>query len=646
MNITIQNEIKKEIQPQMMGLFFEDINYASDGGLYAELLENRSFSFVKAMGKFGDYYTENDGLYGWNSYPDNDKSNLRLVSGSVHSKNNPNYLRMQTFEKKAGVTNKAYDGICLKKNESYRIRFWARIKNLNNDFEINVFNRKKKSLSVLVKANDYREETYNFWRYYEVTGKAFEDVTNGVFAFLLNAPDVCELDFISMIPENAVLGLFRKDLFDALYDLHPGFIRFPGGCVVEGNTFDNRYNYKDALCPDWDRITNWNRWAVHMSNEDNNFESEFSHYNQSMGLGFYEFFLLCEKLGARLLPVVNVGFSCQYQNIEQVSVKSDAFDDLIQDTLDLIEFANGPKTTPYGKLRAKMGHPAPFSLTMIGIGNEQWETKDANFFERYTLFEKAIHKKYPDIKLIGSAGPDVTSERYRAAWDFYYSHKKKKNFAYAVDEHYYVKPEWLFENTHFYDNYDRSVKVFSGEYAAHPGNNTLSMRENTLEGALSEAAFLTGVERNCDVVYLSSYAPLFSRIGYTQWAPDMIWFDQCNVYKTPSYYVQKMYSNHMGSENLMIPELENLEKENVYASLSLDSKGEYILKLVNRNDSDKEIFFVSQFLDGSYCGEIIYGENNDSNSDKSEIISPRKICGNIKDGFVLKKRSFCVISFN
>lgn len=646
MNITILDKTKNAIQPQMMGLFFEDINYAADGGLYAELIENRSFSFVKAIGKFGDYYTKEDGLYGWDAYPENACATLQCVSGSVHSKVNTHYLRLETVVKHAGVSNKAYDGITLKKDQSYLIRFWARTKDLNNSFEIVVLNNNKKCLSVSVKADSYRKETYNFWRYYEVEAKASANTTKAKFTFRMKNPCVVELDFVSMIPSDAVLGLFRKDLFDALYELHPGFIRFPGGCIVEGNTFDNRYCYKDALCDDWDRKTNWNRWAVHMSNEENNYESPFAHYNQSMGLGFYEYFLLCEKLGARPLPVMNVGFSCQYQNIEKVDIKSETFQQLLQDTLDLIEFANGPKTSEWGKVRAKMGHPTPFGLTMLGIGNEQWETKDANFFERYTLFEKEIHKKYPEIRLIGSAGPDVTSNHYKDAWDFYYSHKKKKNFAYAVDEHYYVKPEWLFSNNHFYDNYDRSVKVFAGEYAAHPGNQTFSMKENTLEGALSEAAFLTGVERNSDVVVLSSYAPLFSRIGYTQWAPDMIWFDEEAVYKTPSYYVQKMYCNHSGDATVSIPELSDLEKENIYASLTKTEKGEYILKIVNRNDDDKMIFFKSQFLEGDYYGEILQGKNEDINSPKKEIISPKNIFGNIKDGFKLPKRSFAVICIN
>lgn len=290
---------------------------------------------------------------------------------------------------------------------------------------------------------------------------------------------------------------------------------------------------------------------MHLVNEENGYHSVFSHYNQTLGMGYYEFFLLCEALGAKPLPVLNVGLACQYQSYEMVQPGTEAFGQYLQDALDLIEFANGAEDGRWGSVRVAMGHKEPFHLTMLGIGNEQWETEKSGFFERYRLFEECIHAKYPEIRLIGSAGPDITSERYEKAWKYYHGAvKTQKNYVYAVDEHYYVEPDWFYAHTDFYDEYPRDVKVFAGEYAAHPGHTELMEQKNCLGGALAEAAFLTGVERNADVVVLASYAPLFARLGFTQWAPDMIWFDGETSYATPNYYVQKMFSCMKGTSVL------------------------------------------------------------------------------------------------
>ncbi|MCR5311636.1 MAG: alpha-L-arabinofuranosidase, partial [Lachnospiraceae bacterium] len=346
-----------------------------------------------------------------------------------------------------------------------------------------------------------------------------------------------------------------------------------------------RYRYKDSLKPTWERKTNWNRWAVHGNSKRNNFESDYAWYNQTLGLGFYEYFLLCEAIGAKALPVLNVGFACQYMSTEMVSIESEEFKNFVKDALDLIEFANGDVNSEWGSVRAKMGHKEPFNLELLGIGNEQWQTERADFFERYEAFERAIHAKYPGIKLIGSAGPDITSEKYTAAWNFYRKNKDKENFVYAIDEHYYVKPEWLFEHNEFYDDYDRKIKVFSGEYAAHPKSGFNMPDSNTLWGALSEAAFLTGVERNADVVVLASYAPLFARVNYAQWAPDMIWFDPENAYGTPSYYVQKLFSSNMGDKTLSVDNLKELRADGIYVSASFDETvSDTILKVVNSKE--------------------------------------------------------------
>ena len=588
MRLRISEKERAEIQKGMIGLFFEDINYAADGGLYAEMLENRSFEFVKATGDAGDYQTEYDGGYAWSAYPAGGGAGMRCVTGSPHSRENPHYMRLQAFCSGEGVQNKAYDGIYLKKGMEYRLTFWARCVRFEGDFTAFVEKDGKQYAKVSVEAAEGTEETYNHFRKYEAVMRAGEDVEGGSFVLCLSCPGIVELDFVSLFPGDAVCGIFRRDLFEMLKELHPGFLRFPGGCIVEGNTLENRYRFKDSLKPVWARRNNWNRWAVHGNNAENHYEGPYSHYNQTLGLGYYEYFLLCELIGARPLPVLNVGFACQYQSDEMVPLDSPAFGEFLQDALDLIEFANGDESTPWGSVRAQMGHREPFGLELLGIGNEQWQTEKADFFERYDIFEKTIHKYAPGIRLIGSAGPDVTSERYRCAWEFYHAHEERENFVHAVDEHYYVKPEWLYNHTDFYDHYSRTVKVFSGEYAAHPASGFNMPQANTLEGALAEAAFLTGVERNADVVYLASYAPLFARLGYTQWSPDMIWFDGKACYGSPSYYVQKMYACNMG--DVVLDACFSEKEEGIYYSASLlRETGEIILKLINSGEGERRL---------------------------------------------------------
>lgn len=591
MELKISATRRAAIQPDMIGLFFEDINYAADGGLYAEMIENRSFEFVKAGGDAKDYYFEYDGMYAWNPYPENTGAiTLRTVQGSPLSEANPHYLRVTAEQANAGFSNKGYSGIALKKDADYHVTFFARCVSYHGSFRAEIIKDGKSYAAATVSCEDFRGETYNYFRQYHMTLHAADDVTGAVFALLLTKPGTAEFDFVSMFPADAVAGIFRKDLFDALKALKPGFIRFPGGCIVEGNTLSNRYRYKDSLTEPWNRKNNWNRWAVHENNKENDFCGKYSHYNQTLGLGYYEYFLLCERIGAAPLPVMNVGFACQYQSTEQVAMDSPEFAGFMQDALDLIEFANGGTDTVWGAVRAKMGHPKPFGLTLLGIGNEQWQTERADSFERYTAFEKAIHDAYPAIRLIGSAGPDITSGRYTAAWDFYHKNAGNPNFVYAVDEHYYVRPEWLYRHVDFYDNYPRTVKVFSGEYAAHPAVEP-GCHPNTVEGALAEAAFLTNLERNADVVVMASYAPLFARLGYTQWAPDLIWFDETQTYLTASYYVQQLYSCNMGDVTLDTKGQEkDAAKEGLYYSVSYSEKdNEVIVKIVNANDGARAV---------------------------------------------------------
>lgn len=591
MNLNLNGAKLADINPRMYGLFFEDINYGADGGLYAEMIENRSFEFVDAHGDRGDYYTVFDGGYGWSVYPENAKAEMAIVSGSPLYAENPHYLRFTSSQAGAGICNKAYDGITLKEGEEYRVSFYARNISASGNFVVSVISGGKAAAFATVPVRDPRGTLPNFWEKYEVTLTARKSVRHAKFVLSMSSGGTAEFDFVSMFPADAVKGIFRRDLFEKLDAVHPGFIRFPGGCIIEGNTLANRYDFKNTLTIPERRKNNWNRWAVHENSEKNHYHSVFSHYNQTYGMGYYEFFLLCEALGAEPLPVLSVGLACQYQSFEYVPQDSPAFAGFVQDALDLIEFANGPADSPWGKVRAELGHPEPFNLKMVGIGNEQWQTDKIDFFSRYEAFEKAIHAKYPKIRLIGSAGPAVKEERYGKAWAFYDSHADDPDFVYAVDEHYYMKPQWFLDNVGFYDSYPRTRRVFSGEYAAHPES-----RKNTLEGALCEAAFMTGVERNADVVRLSSYAPLFGRVNFWQWRPDLIWFDDETSFGTPSWYVQKMFSNNVGDEEIDLgAAVGDLRSRGIYVCASRTSAqkgGDYIVKIVNLSGSDQTFDFT------------------------------------------------------
>ncbi len=692
MKLEIGKKAGVEIAPGMIGLFFEDINYAADGGLYAEMIENRSFEFLEAEGDARDYFTHYDGGYAWKPYVESEKEGceetgygltsggetgrkaavgeelrnedsdeavtMRLVMGSSLTAENPHYLRLITRRPMCGVANKAYDGVCLQKGMRYHITFWARCVHYEGAFAVRVIKGGSVYASGRIEASAGTEETYHFYRKYCLSITAQETITGGFFALCLEQPGTVEVDYVSMFPADAVAGIFRRDLFEKLQDLKPGFLRFPGGCVVEGDTFENRYRFKESLKEPWARRNNWNRWAVHGNREENQYRSVYSHYNQTLGLGYYEYFLLCELLGARPLPVLNVGLACQYQSAELVSVDSPQFQELLKDAVDLIAFANGGTDTVWGGVRAKMGHPEPFGLTMLGIGNEQWETDRVDFFKRYCLFEEAIHAYDPSVRLIGSAGPDITSERYQRAWEFYHAHENQENFVYAVDEHYYVPPQWLYQHVDFYDRYSREVKVFSGEYAAHPVSGMNRPDANTLEGALAEAAFLTGVERNADVVVLASYAPLFARVGYAQWSPDMIWFDGAQSYGTPSYYVQRMFARHMGDMTLDARGREKkAAREGIYYSLSYRKADRTILiKVVNSTDERKvlEIELAREWREDcaewqanstEYHMELLTSDQpGDYNCPEHPTrVVPVEGQGDLSEGIPLPARSFAVI---
>ncbi len=493
--------MEKTINKGMFGLFFEDINYGLDGGLHAEMLENRSFEFVEGRGYKCNYHQENAFLYGWNAFS-NDGIELSISDNEPLNHVNPHYLFVKG-DKGSSFSNKAYDGIFLSKGHYANVSFYAKAEEKLNVI-ISIYSKDKKDVLSSSEAIVIDSDS---WKKYETKISADTDIEGGIFVVTICDKAEIAFDQFRMYPDDAVLGLFRKDLVDLLKDLKPGFMRFPGGCVVEGNELSNRYQWKKTIGPSEERKSNWNRWAVHGNDDGQKDIGKFPYYNQTLGIGFYEYFLLCEYLGCEPLPVMNVGLACQYQSDQLVASDSPEFEEYVQDALDLIEFANGDTDTFWGKKRAEMGHKEPFNLKLIGIGNEQWETEKIDFFKRYERFEKEIHDRYPEIKCCGSAGPDVTSQHYTDAWN-HFSPKMKENpaYSYAVDEHYYVSDEWMYNNVHMYDGYDKHKKVFAGEYACHINPDEMPERRNSFGAALAEAAFMTGLEKNCDVVLMASYA--------------------------------------------------------------------------------------------------------------------------------------------
>ena len=453
-----------------------------------------------------------------------------------------------------------------------------------------------------------------------------------------------DLDMISLFPQDTWKnrpGGLRKDIVTLLEELNPGFLRFPGGCIVEGRTLENRYQWKKTIGPVADRTAMINRW-----------NTEFSHrltpdYYQSFGIGFYEYFLLSEDLGAEPLPILSCGMACQFNTGELVPMEE--LDSYIQDALDLIEFANGSPKTQWGKIRAEMGHQAPFDMKYIGIGNEQW---GPDYFERYIAFEKAIKAKYPEIIVVSGSGPFPEGDYF----DYGMKELRKIN-AEIVDEHYYRPPQWFFENAGRYDNYDRNgPKIFAGEYAAQSAATATPNNKNNWECALSEAAFMTGLERNADIVHLTSYAPLMAHTEAWQWTPDLIWFNNLKSYGTPNYYVQKLFANYPGT-HLVAVELNGqkpIGQQGIYASAVTDQdKNQIVVKLVNKNPSEKKLNIdLEDVKVNKNAGGMIL-QHQDLNAENSienpYAISPKEISLklNLKNlQIVLPPQSFAVVVFD
>lgn len=565
--ITVQvDKPGASIPKTLFGLFFEDINFGADGGLYPERVKNRSFEFP-------------DPLMGWKQInPGNSKGAVYVLDqGSVNDVPNSHYLRLkvETPGDGFGLVNEGFRGIGVEKGTEYTFSVKARRADGSAGLIVQLEDANGGVLGK-TKISDMGPQ----WKKY--TSKIRSNATDpkARLSVLADGTGTLDLDLISLFPkdtwQNRENGL-RSDLVKLLQEIKPGFLRFPGGCIVEGSHLERRYQWKTTIGNPDDRNLLINRWNY-----------EFRHrpapdYYQSFGLGFYEYFQLSEDIGAEPLPILNCGMACQFNTGELVPLEQ--LDHYIQDAIDLIEFANAPVNTNWGRRRAAMGHPAPFNLKMIGIGNEQWGPQ---YVERYEIFAKVLKEKYPNVALITSAGPSPDGDRFDFLWA-----KMRELKADLIDEHYYMAPKWFRDNAGRYDNYPRTgPKVFAGEYAAQSVGIASPDNRNNWECALSEAAFVTGLDRNADVVQMSSYAPLFGHLEAWQWTPNMIWFDNLRSYGTPNYYVQKLFSVNRGTK--ILPVLLNGSATNgqadLFTSASLDEQaGEVILKVVNTASSPKVV---------------------------------------------------------
>ncbi len=563
------------IPSTMYGIFFEDINFGADGGLYAELVKNRSFEFEQP-------------LMGWTPF-----GSVEVRSDKPCFDRNPHYVRLTEVGQitHAGLENEGFRGMGIQADEPYDLTFYGRVVK-GDELTLRV---------ELVSASNDIIETQRItlagssWKHYQLALLSKTTELEARLRLTMETKGTLDLEHVSLFPRhtfNNRLNGLRADLAEALKALKPGVFRFPGGCIVEGTTIETRYQWKNTVGPVENRPFNINRWNYTFPHK------KFPDYYQSYGLGFFEYFQLSEDLGAEPLPVLNCGLSCQFENegMEQ-HVPVEKLQPYIDDALDLIEFANGPVTSRWGKLRADMGHPSPFGLKYIAIGNEQWGEL---YPERLAPFVQAIRARYPEIQIVGSAGPNAEGEQFEYLWP-----EMRRLNVDLVDEHYYRSPEWFLSNADRYDNYDRKgPKVFAGEYACHADN-----KANSFLTALCEAAFMTGLERNADVVPLSTYAPLFAHVEAWQWRPDLIWFDNLRVMKTPNYYVQQLYSHHAGTR--VVPFLragKPLTGElSLYATAALDERtNELILKVVNTGIQARQAQIQLHGLsDGTHTGTRI-----------------------------------------
>ncbi len=556
--INIQPEDNKAISNLLIGIFFEDINYAADGGLYAELMQNRGFEYHPSDRKYRDKEWNNTKAW---RFAGKEIGFIIDTLSPVHP-NQKHYAVLAISKQGEALVNEGFDGIPVKEGDQYLFSVFARgLDGSKGKLQVSLVDENGKTL-----AQGSSKAIGAQWNKLELT---LTVKGSSAKASLQVAPlftGKVALDMVSLFPAKTFKGRkngLREDLAKTIADLHPRFVRFPGGCVAHGDGLHNIYRWKNTIGPLEARKPDRNIW----------------NYHQSMGLGYFEYFQFCEDIGAEALPVIAAGVPCQNSSDrghgQQGGIPLCEMDHYIQDILDLIEWANGDKKTKWGKLRAEAGHPEPFNLKYVGIGNEDLITDI--FKERFEMIYKAVREKYPEIIVIGTVGPFSEGTDYRVGWDF-----ARDLQIPVVDEHYYQPPGWYLNNQDYYDRYDRNEsKVYLGEYATHIPGRRLNM-----ETALCDALHLINVERNADIVTMTSYAPLLARKGNTQWNPDLIYFDGTEVFPTTDYYVQMLFGQNSGdlylASSVKLSDSKKEIRKRVATSLVRDSKtGDYILKICN-----------------------------------------------------------------
>ena len=600
------------IPSTMYGIFFEDINYAADGGLYAELIKNRSFEFP-------------NNFAGWTI-----SGNVSLQDDGPFKKN-PHYVRLAPAghrDKHTMIENEGFFGIGVKANAEYRFSVWARVPDGGNakiwiDLVENAAMADDQKIG-----NAGLDISGKEWKKYTVTLTAKKTLDKAHLRVWGDPKVTIDLEHVSLFPVDTYRGHengMRKDLAEALEQLKPGVFRFPGGCIVEGTDLATRYQWKNSVGPVENRPLNENRWHYTFTNR------YFPDYFQSYGLGFYEYFLLSEEIGAEPLPVLNVGMSCQFQNgiehEDEVHVPLDQLQPYIDDCIDLIDFANGdPATNRWAKLRADMGHPKPFNLKYLGIGNEQWDYEgNPAFTKRLKIFVDAIRKVHPEIKLIGTTGPNSEGKEFEVLQS-----RMKEIGCELYDEHFYRDEEWFLKSGNRYDNYNRSKmapKVFVGEYACHGRGK----KWNHFNAALMEAAFMTDLERKADIVEMATYAPLFAHVEGWQWRPDAIWYDNLRKFNSCSYYVQQLYSLNKGTNVLSLtmngkPVAGNDGQNGLFASAVLDKNtNEVVIKVINTGDKPQPVTLnLKGMKKGTYAARLISLHSDDLTAENT-LDNPTKI---------------------
>ncbi|MBC3538558.1 alpha-L-arabinofuranosidase C-terminal domain-containing protein [Rufibacter sediminis] len=556
--ISLQAANSKPISDLLVGVFFEDLNYAADGGLYAELIQNRDFEYDPSDKEGHDKNWTS--THSWSLKGDN--TTLAIETAAPVHPNNPHYAVLDTKVPGAALANTGFDGIAVKKGERYTFSlFTKQLQGKAGKLQVRLVSDKLGVLAqttVNTSAKGWKTAT-------AVLTPSAQAADARLEVQPLSAGRVA-LDMFSLFPQKTFKGRkngLRADLAQTIADLHPRFVRFPGGCVAHGDGLGNIYHWKNTIGPLEARKPQRNLWG----------------YHQTAGLGYFEYFQFCEDVGAIPVPVVAAGVPCQNSGVggggQQGGIPMSEMGAYVQDILDLVEYANGSVHTKWGKKRAEAGHPEPFNLKYIGVGNEDLITDV--FEERFTMIYKALQDKHPEITVIGTVGPFSEGTDYVEGWQI----ASKLNIP-IVDEHYYQPPGWFIHNQDYYDRYDRSKsKVYLGEYAAHlPG------RPNNLETALAEALYLTSVERNGDIVSMASYAPLLAKEGHTQWNPDLIYFNNTEVKPTVGYEVQKLFGQNAGTDYLpstvQLSNNQEAVRKRIAVSVVRDVKSkDLIVKMVN-----------------------------------------------------------------